>query len=172
MVAWIAAACDFPDYGKLLVYQLSKDRLIYGPMQIEAMIDQEPTISQQLSLWDQKGSRVIRGNLLVIPIEDSFLYVEPVYLIAEEVNIPQLIRVIVAYGSKVSMQPSLEDAIRAVFGNIPATTPSVTTAPTKTTEDALGRVRKEFQQAEDALKRGQWAEFGRAMEALKALIGK
>jgi hypothetical protein len=141
-------------------------------MQIEAMIDQEPTISQQLSLWDQKGSRVIRGNLLVIPIEDSFLYVEPVYLIAEEVNIPQLIRVIVAYGSKVSMQPSLEDAIRAVFGNIPATTPSVTTAPTKTTEDALGRVRKEFQQAEDALKRGQWAEFGRAMEALKALIGK
>ena len=171
MVAWIAAACDFPDYGKLLVYQLSKDRLIYGPMQIEAMIDQEPTISQQLSLWDQKGSRVIRGNLLVIPIEDSFLYVEPVYLIAEEVNIPQLIRVIVAYGSKVSMQASLEDAIRAVFGNIPASTPSVT-APAKTTEDALGRVRKEFQQAEDALKRGQWAEFGRAMEALKALIGK
>ena len=171
MVAWIAAACDFPDYGKLLVYQLSKDRLIYGPMQIEAMIDQEPTISQQLSLWDQKGSRVIRGNLLVIPIEDSFLYVEPVYLIAEEVNIPQLIRVIVAYGSKVSMQASLEDAIRAVFGNIPASTPSVT-APAKTTEDALGRVRKEFQQAEDALKRGQWAELAGAMEALKALIGK
>jgi uncharacterized membrane protein (UPF0182 family) len=83
-----------------------------------------------------------------------------------------LIRVIVAYGSKVSMQASLEDAIRAVFGSIPAAAPSVTTAPTKTTEDALGRVRKEFQQAEDALKRGQWAEFGRAMEALKALIGK
>ena len=171
MVAWIAAMCDLPDYGKLLVYQLSKDRLIYGPMQIEAMIDQEPTISQQLSLWDQKGSRVIRGNLLVIPIEDSFLYVEPVYLIAEDVNIPQLIRVIVAYGSKVSMQPSLEEAVRAVFGNITAA-PSPQAAPTKVTEDVLGHARKAFQQAEDALRRGQWAEFGRAMEALKALIGK
>ncbi len=173
MVAWIAATCDLPDYGKLLVYQLPKDRLIYGPMQIEAMIDQEPLISQQLSLWDQKGSHVIRGNLLVIPIEDSFLYVEPVYLIAEEVNIPQLIRVIVAYGSKVSMQPSLEDAVRAVFGGIPAAVaPSPQTVQPKVTEDTLGQVRKSFQQAEDALKRGQWAEFGKAMEALKGLIGK
>ena len=171
MVAWIAAGCDAPDYGKLLVYQLSKDRLTYGPMQIEAMIDQEPIISQQLSLWDQKGSRVIRGNLLVIPIEDSFLYVEPVYLIAEEVNIPQLIRVIVAYGSRVSMQPSLEEAIRAVFGSVPAA-PSPSGAPAKTTEDALGQVRKEFQRAENALKSGQWAEFGRAMDALKGLLGK
>ncbi len=111
--------CDRPDYGKLIVYRLPKDRLIYGPTQIEAMIDQEPTISQQLSLWDQKGSRVIRGNLLVIPIENSFLYVEPVYLIAEEVNIPQLIRVIAVYGSRVVMQPTLDEAIKAVFSGIP-----------------------------------------------------
>ncbi len=177
MVAWIAAMCDLPDYGKLLVYRLPKDRIIYGPMQIEAMIDQEPAVSQQLSLWDQRGSRVSRGNLLVIPIEDSFLYVEPVYLIAEDVNIPQLIRVIVAYGSKVSMQPTLEEAVRAVFGNVtaapsPQAALTKAAAPTKVTEDSLSRVRKAFQQAEDALKRGQWAEFGRAMEALKALIGK
>ena len=120
MVAWIAAGCDRPDYGKLITYRLPKDRLIYGPTQIEAMIDQEPTISQQLSLWDQRGSRVIRGNLLVIPIENSFLYVEPVYLIAEEVNIPQLIRVIAAYGNRVVMQPTLDEAIRAVFSGLPA----------------------------------------------------
>jgi len=89
------------------------------------------------------------------------------------VNIPQLIRVIVAYGSKVSMQPSLEEAVRAVFGNaIPALSPQAVPAKGTTTEDVLGRVRKAFQQAEDALKRGQWAEFGRAMEELKALIGK
>ena len=132
MVAWIAAGCDRPDYGKLVTYRLPKDRLIYGPTQIEAMIDQEPTISQQLSLWDQRGSRVIRGNLLVIPIENSFLYVEPVYLIAEEVNIPQLIRVIAVYGNRVVMQPSLDEAIKAVFSGIP----SVAAGPAGTTAQA------------------------------------
>jgi hypothetical protein len=181
MIAWMAANCDFPDYGKLVIYRLSKDRLIYGPMQIEAMIDQEPTISQQLSLWDQKGSRVIRGNLLVIPIESSFLYVEPVYLIAEDVNIPQLVRVIVAYGSKVAMQPTLDEAIRAVFSGLPAASASATTevkgsAPTptltKASEDRLNQVRKRFDMAQDALKRGNWTEFGQDMEALKELLGR
>jgi hypothetical protein len=181
MIAWMAANCDFPDYGRLVVYRLSKDRLIYGPMQIEAMIDQEPTISQQLSLWDQKGSRVIRGNLLVIPIESSFLYVEPVYLIAEDVNIPQLVRVIVAYGSKVAMQPTLDEAIKAVFSGLPAASASATTVMkspvptptlTKASEDRLNQVRKRFDMAQDALKRGNWTEFGQAMEALKELLGR
>jgi uncharacterized membrane protein (UPF0182 family) len=185
MVAWVSAACDFPNYGKLVLFQLPKERLIYGPMQIEAIIDQEPAVSQQLSLWDQRGSKVIRGNLLVIPIENSFLYIEPVYLVAEQVNIPQLIRVIVAYGSKVSMQPTLEEAIRAVFGGVstPAAsaTPAVSSAPTALSAqapgtppslEALGKARKEFQAAEEALKRGQWAEFGRAMESLKKALGK
>ena len=178
MVAWMAAICDFPDYGKLIVYRLPKDRLIYGPTQIEAMIDQEPTISQQLSLWDQRGSRVIRGNLLVIPIENSFLYVEPVYLIAEQVNIPQLIRVIVAYGNRVVMQSNLNDAIRVVFSNLPAGLPAglpvtaAAQAPAKPSEDTLVRVRREFERAEEAVKRGQWSEFGRAMDALRGLLGK
>jgi uncharacterized membrane protein (UPF0182 family) len=176
MVAWMAAVCDRPDYGRLLVYRLPKDRLIYGPTQIEAMIDQEPTISQQLSLWDQRGSRVIRGNLLVIPIENSFLYVEPVYLIAEEVNIPQLIRVIAAYGGRVVMQPTLDDALRAVFSGLRPT--STTAAPAavpparRISEEALAQVRRAFQQAEDAMKRGQWSDFGHAMDSLKGLLGK
>ena len=80
MISWMAARCDFPEYGKMLFYQLPKEKLIYGPKQIEAMIDQNTTISQQLTLWDQKGSRVIRGKLIVTPIENSFLYVVPVYL--------------------------------------------------------------------------------------------
>jgi len=178
MVAWIAAACDRPDYGKLIAYRLPKDRIIYGPTQIEAMIDQEPTISQQLSLWDQRGSRVIRGNLLVIPIENSFLYVEPVYLIAEEVNIPQLIRVIASYGNRVVMQPSLDEAIKAVFSGIPsvaagqaATIPSPV-QQARPSADALAQVRKEFRQAEEALKRGQWTDFGRAMDDVSKLLGK
>jgi uncharacterized protein len=179
MIAWMAANCDFPDYGKLVVYRLSKDRLTYGPMQIEAMIDQEPAVSQQLTLWDQKGSHVIRGNLLVIPIENSFLYVEPVYLIAEDVNIPQLIRVIVAYGNKVAMQPTLDEAIKSLFGSLP--TPAAegveaktaaAAGPRKTGDELLNQVRTRFNTAQDALKKGNWGEFGKAMEGLKELLGR
>ena len=116
MISWMAARCDFPEYGKMLFYQLPKEKLIYGPMQIEAMIDQNTTIAQQLTLWDQKGSRVIRGNLIAVPIENSFLYVVPVYLTAEGTDFPQLKRVIVISGDKVAMEPTLDEAIQSVFG--------------------------------------------------------
>jgi uncharacterized membrane protein (UPF0182 family) len=84
MIGWLAARSDLPHYGKLLVYKLSKDKLAYGPMQVEARIDQQTDISRELSLWGQRGSRVIRGNLLAIPVGDSFIYVEPIYLEAEQ----------------------------------------------------------------------------------------
>jgi uncharacterized membrane protein (UPF0182 family) len=100
MISWLAARCDFPEYGKMLFYELPKEKLIYGPMQIEAMIDQNTTIAQQLTLWDQKGSRVIRGNLIAVPIENSFLYVVPLYLTAEGTDFPQLKRVIVISGGQ------------------------------------------------------------------------
>jgi uncharacterized membrane protein (UPF0182 family) len=116
MIAWLAARCDFPDYGKMLFYELPKDKLIFGPNQISAMIDQSTTISQQLTLWDQKGSGVIRGKLIVIPIENSFLYVVPLYLKAEGTNFPQLKRVIVATGDKVVMEPTLDEALSSLFG--------------------------------------------------------
>ena len=112
----------------MLFYQLPKEKLIYGPMQIEAMIDQNTTISQQLSLWDQKGSRVIRGNLIAVPIENSFLYVVPVYLTAEGTDFPQLKRVIVISGDKVAMEPTLDEAIQAVFGTEQPPNPTGTTA--------------------------------------------
>jgi hypothetical protein len=116
MIAWLAARCDFPDYGRMLFYELPKDKLIFGPNQISAMIDQSTTISQQLTLWDQKGSGVIRGKLIVIPIENSFLYVVPLYLKAEGTNFPQLKRVIVATGDKVVMEPTLDEALGSLFG--------------------------------------------------------
>jgi hypothetical protein len=119
MIAWLAARCDFPDYGKMLFYELPKDKLIFGPNQISAMIDQSTTISQQLTLWDQKGSGVIRGKLIVIPIENSFLYVVPLYLKAEGTNFPQLKRVIVATGDKVVMEPTLDEALGSLFGTGP-----------------------------------------------------
>jgi uncharacterized membrane protein (UPF0182 family) len=123
MIAWLAARCDFPDYGRMLFYELPKEKLIYGPNQISAMIDQSTLISQQLTLWDQKGSGVIRGKLIVIPIENSFLYVVPLYLKAEGTNFPQLKRVIVATGDKVVMEPSLDEALTSLFGSNQSGTP-------------------------------------------------
>jgi len=101
----------------MIVYKLSKDNLILGPLQIEAMIDQDTTIARQLTLWDQRGSRVIRGNLLVIPINQSFLYIEPVFLLAAETNIPQLKRVIVSNGEHVAMEATLQRPSKASWAN-------------------------------------------------------
>ena len=117
MISWLAARSDFPNYGKMLFYQLPKDKLTYGPNQISAMIDQSTTISEQLTLWDQKGSGVIRGKLIVTPIENSFLYVVPLYLRAEGTNFPQLKRVIAATGDKVVMEPTLDEALSALFAS-------------------------------------------------------
>jgi len=169
MIAWMAAECDFPEYGKMLVYQLPKERLILGPMQIEAMIDQNTLISEQLSLWDQKGSRVIRGNLIIIPIDNSFLYVEPMYLTAESTNIPQLKRVIIVSGNKVVMEPTLDQALQAVFGTAQPPLKKVST-PAQVQE--LIQAREDLERAEKAIQQGRWEDFGKAMEKLKALLGQ
>jgi uncharacterized membrane protein (UPF0182 family) len=115
MISWMAARSDFPNYGTKLFYQLPKEKLTYGPSQIEAMIDQNPTISQQLTLWDQNGSHVIRGKLIVTPIENSFLYIVPIYLQSAGENFPQLKRVIAVTGDKVVMEPTLEEAMANLF---------------------------------------------------------
>src|SRR5438093_2927578 len=116
MVAWLAARSDGSDYGKLLLVRYPRDRLIYGPAQIDARIDQNPEISAQLTLWNQQGSRVIRGNLLVIPIANSTLYVEPIYLQAEASRLPELKRVVVATGNRLAMEASLDEVLDRVFG--------------------------------------------------------
>lgn len=128
MVAWIAARSNGPAAGKLLSYEFPKQSLVYGPRQIESRIDQSPNISQQFTLWSQAGSRVIRGDLLVIPIEDSLLYVEPIYLRAEQSELPQLKRVIVAYDRSVVMEESLDQALDKVFSPTPAATPPIPVA--------------------------------------------
>jgi uncharacterized membrane protein (UPF0182 family) len=169
MIAWMAAKCDFPEYGQLLVYQLPKERLTFGPIQVEAMIDQNTLISEQLSLWDQRGSRVIRGNLVVIPIEKSFLYVEPVYLTAEGTNIPQLKRVIVTSASRVVMEPTLDESLKAVFGKQKTEERGL---PVHAQPQALSEAQKDFEKAEEAVKEGKWEDFGKAMQELKQTLGK
>jgi uncharacterized membrane protein (UPF0182 family) len=116
MIAWLAARSDGAHYGKLIVYNFPKQKLIYGPRQIEARIDQDSFISQQLTLWNQRGSQVIRGNLLVVPIERSLVYVEPLYIAAEKGQLPELKRVIVGFGDRIAMAETLDGAMARVFG--------------------------------------------------------
>jgi uncharacterized membrane protein (UPF0182 family) len=162
MIAWLAARCDFPDYGKMLFYELPKDKLIFGPNQISAMIDQSTLISQQLTLWDQKGSGVIRGKLIVIPIENSFLYVVPLYLKAEGTNFPQLKRVIAATGDKVVMEPTLDQALGSLFGTAPGQSGPM---PGKQAQVQAPMSKATRDQAE-----AQLAEAQKAINALKQLL--
>jgi uncharacterized protein len=174
MIAWLAARCDPANYGKLIVYELPKDKLVYGPFQIEARINQNTEISQQLSLWNQLGSRVIRGNLLVIPIEDSILYVTPLYLRAEAGQLPELKRVIAAYGDRVVMEETLPGALAALFRETaPAFLPSAVRAGTPLVGPAADRAREalnHYRQAMERLKAGDWGSFGAELEALRHIL--
>ncbi|NJO72183.1 MAG: COG1615 family transporter, partial [Oscillatoriales cyanobacterium RM1_1_9] len=129
LIAWLAARSDGEQYGKLLLYRFPKQRLVFGPEQIEALINQKPEISEQISLWNRQGSRAVQGNLLVIPIENSLLYVEPIYLEATENSLPTLARVVVAYNDRIVMRASLQEALRDVFQVEPTTIPVVAPVP-------------------------------------------
>ena len=115
LIALLFARCDQENYGKLLLYTLPKERLVYGPEQIEALINQDPIIAERISLWNREGSRVIQGNLLVIPVEEALVYVEPIYLEAEKNSLPTLVRVVVVYGNQIAMAETLQQALDAIF---------------------------------------------------------
>jgi uncharacterized membrane protein (UPF0182 family) len=178
MTAWMAARSNGDQYGELLLYQFPKKMLVYGPRQIEARIDQDPTISQQFTLWSQAGSKVIRGNLLVIPIEQSLLYVEPVYLRAERGELPELKRVIVVNDQKVVMEPTLEQAVAKVFGDSPETRPGSAAAAGETGgpraaagSSALpGSALDTFRRSQEALRQGNWADYGRLQQELEGIL--
>jgi len=171
MVAWMAARSDGDDYGKLILYKFPKDKLIYGPLQIEAKIDQDSEISQQLTLWSQQGSRVTRGNLLVIPINDSILYIEPLYIQAETGQLPELKRVLVSDGVRVVMEENLALALEALFGKskkvvVEKEEKSATVEDAQTYYDLI----------EDSMKQGDWAgigdNFDKLGNILESLINK
>ena len=125
LVAWLAARSDGDRYGRMLLYRFPKQELVFGPEQIEARINQEPEISQRISLWNTEGSRAQQGNLLVIPIERSLLYVEPLYLEAEQNPLPSLARVILVYKNRIAMAQTLEDGLRAIFAGDRSVAPTV-----------------------------------------------
>ncbi len=115
LIAWLAARSDGEQYGRLLLYQFPKQQLVYGTEQIESLIDQDPAISQQIGLWNRQGMSAVKGNLLVIPIESSLLYVEPLYLEAQQNSLPTLGRVIVVYRDRISMAETLNQALQNIF---------------------------------------------------------
>jgi uncharacterized protein len=190
MIAWMAARCDQPNYGKVLVFTFPKQKLIYGPLQIEARIDQDPTISQQLTLWDQRGSSVIRGTLLVIPVMNSVLYVEPIYLAAQNGGgLPQLQRVIVSYSDHVVMETSLDAALTKIFGGeVESAAPpgaasnatSATPPPAANAAPALKanlaaliqEANQHYERAQQLLRQGDWNGYGEEIKKLGEVLKK
>lgn len=168
-IAWMAARSNGEDYGKLLLYNFPKQKLVYGPRQIEARIDQTPEISQQFTLWSQAGSKVIRGDLLIIPVEQSLLYIEPVYLRAEQGELPELKRVIVVYDKEVVMEQNLEQALKTIFGEQQPQTRTATPLTEKNTA-SIQSAWKTYQQAQEALRQGNWNEYGRYQQKLGDLL--
>jgi len=174
LAAWMAAQCDGENYGKVIVYTFPRDRLVFGPRQIDARIDQDAYISQQLTLWGQHGSDVIRGSLLIIPIEDSLMYVQPLYLVAtDKGGLPELRRVIVAYGNDVVMEETLEAAIQRLFsGTLPSMRmmekgTSVVAHPSR----ELGtRALEQFKKAREALRKEDWTGYGKYLKDLEKTL--
>jgi uncharacterized membrane protein (UPF0182 family) len=177
LAAWMVARNDGEVYGKIRVYRLSRQSLVFGPQQIINRINQNTEIARQVSLWDQRGSQVIRGDLLVIPIEESVLYVQPLYLRAEGGRIPELKRVIVAYQNQVVMQETLEGSLAELFGGStgprrPAE-PAVAAgeAPTDSGVRALAEeARRRYQAALQAQRDIDWAKYGDEMRRLGEVL--
>ncbi len=182
LAAWMVARNDGAEYGRLRVYRLSRQTLAFGPQQIVNRINQNTTISSQLTLWDQRGSQVIRGDLLVIPIEEALLYVQPIYLQAQGGRIPELKRVVVAYQNRVVMRETLDDALTEMFGGATgrrAPAPAIaadTTAPAGVaTGDSrvptlLQEARQRYQNAIQAQRELNWARYGEEMRRLGELL--
>jgi hypothetical protein len=181
MIAWMAARSDGTHYGKLISYNFPKQKLIYGPRQIDARIDQDAFISQQLSLWSSRGSQVIRGSLLAIPIEQSLLYVQPLYLAAEKGSLPELKRVIVSMGNQIAMEENLEASLAQLFGSAAAPQPlprvdaAVTAGPPGTARDTNVRgladqALQQYGRAQDMLRQGNFAGYGEEIKRLEATL--
>jgi hypothetical protein len=175
LAAWLAARCDVPNYGNLIVYVFPRDRLVFGPRQVNARIDQDAYISQQLTLWGQVGSQVIRGSLLVIPIENSLLYVQPLYLSASDrVGLPELRRVIVAYENEVVMDENLELALKRLFIKEKIKKVTETGEGTKelSPKDLAKEAMKAFEKAKQMQRQGDWAGYGEQLKRLEELLRK
>ena len=194
MIGWLAAQSDAPNYGRAVSFAFPNGATVYGPTQVEAAVNQDPTVSQQLTLWGQQGSHVIIGNLIVMPIEASLLYVQPLYLESSTTPVPQLKRVIVFYRAStsagvteiggqqvVAMQPTFAAALTQIFGAAPPaagsgatpTTPGTTTPSgpvSARVKTLIAQANQQFQAAQAALKAGDFSGYGAKIKALAATL--
>jgi uncharacterized membrane protein (UPF0182 family) len=182
LAAWMAARSDGEHYGKLVVYRLPKQKVVYGPKQVVNRFNQDPEISRQRTLWDQRGSRVNMGNLMVIPIEESLLYVQPLYLRGESSRIPELRRVLVAAEERIAMEPTLEAALARIFGESPpgalksqstqaASGETTSTAiPTGPAANLAEQAKQHYDRAIQAQRDGDWARYGEELKRLGAVL--
>jgi uncharacterized protein len=182
--AWMVARSDGDDYGRLMVYRFPKQKLVYGPRQIVARINQDAEISRQISLWDQRGSQVIQGQLLVIPIEEGLIYVRPLYIRSESGKIPELKRVVVAYENKIAMEETLEAALARIFSGVfgeaqqisataqPAAAPSspAEAATAAGGANVLRDARDAYERAIQAQRQGDWAKYGEEIKKLGSIL--
>jgi len=181
LASWMVARSDGENYGKLVVFQFPKQKLVFGPRQVVARINQDQVISPQITLWSQQGSQVIQGTLMVIPIEESLIYVRPLYLRAQAGRIPELTRVIVAYNNRIVMDRTLDEAIAQLFGEKDAPPPqparSAAAAPADANEqDTLqslsDQARETYERALEAQRAGDWAKYGEEIKRLGEILGR
>jgi len=186
LIAWVGVSSNFDTYGDMVVYKFPEGSPVNGTLQVENLISSDPEISKQISLWDQGDSNVIKGNLLVIPIENSIIYVEPLYITSgTDSSIPQVKRILMAYDDKVVMAESLDDAFAKLFGAdlvsdseteiVPDNeeTPD-NTEKTPTTEepsDSMKEARIIYAEVKAAFEAGDWVLFGEKMEELDKALG-
>jgi uncharacterized membrane protein (UPF0182 family) len=184
LIGLMAARCDGPHLGEVVVLMLSKQELIFGPMQIAARINQDQTISKDLTLWNQQGSQVLRGQTLVLPVGNTFLYVDPIYIQATEARMPQLKKVVLAVGNRLIYKDTYEEALAALAGGNPPppqTTSAAAAAGAPVTQPAaapgppgaearLQRIRDHLRKYNELAGQGRWAEAGKELEAIEAEV--
>jgi uncharacterized membrane protein (UPF0182 family) len=191
----MVARSDAEKYGQLLVFQFPKQKLVFGPSQVVARINQDQVIAPQITLWNQQGSQVIQGTLMVIPIEESLIYVRPLYLRSQNGLIPELTRIIVAYQNQIVMEPTLEAGLTRIFGDgggrglkaaaaagvqetgagaaaTGAGAAGAEGSPALTLVDLAAQARATYDRALEAQRAGDWAKYGEEIKRLGELLSK
>lgn len=174
MIALLTARNDGENYGELVLYEFPKTKTIAGPNMIETKIDQDTVISSQLTLWSQVGSTVLRGNTLVVPIKESLLYVEPIYLKSDtESNFPEMKMVVVSFGDRIVMEPTLDQAIERIFGIYSEPEEPVEEEYDNTNiDDLIKQATLTFNEATEAQQRGDWAQYGESLKELEDILNR
>jgi len=170
MIGWIAGMCDDENYGRLLAYQFPKEKRVLGTQQVETKIDQDSFLSGQLTLWDQRGSNVIRGNVLVIPVNGTVIYVEPIYLQSETSAYPELRLVAVMHNDNLSYAETFEQALENLFTETEAELPAAAGAVDPGTEELIRRANDAFESYLRLTQQKQFREAGDELQRLEEAL--